>query len=916
MPITRNNERSEAIKLISYINAFLADKTWRIQSAGGETTIYDGKKHMFPDVILYGDSFQTQILQGWELKMPDVPINDEEFVKDAQRKAITLGLNSCFIWNFTCGVLYKRNADNSFSEIKRWNDTSFIRSRQDVDTFRSEWMRIIGSILEEINKYFVSGHFLPAELGNVISDTVLSEIIRRNKHFLADTLKKQGQKDVRIHARIQKWWEQVQTEYASDEVDAYVAYARVIIVNWSNRLLFAHVLKRFHDPAKEIEKLTYDSTPAHANELFCSISQTCDFHNVFVTMDDNEIIPDCMWHDLMELNEFLSSNAICYVNQTALQTVLEHTVSSGKRELIGQFTTPQILALILSKISMRDITAACIDPCCGTGSIAQAVLGNKLDHRIPLAAAYATTWASDKYSFPLQIASISMARVDSINQPIRIFQSNAFTLKPDQQINLVDPANGSSITCNLPLFGTIVSNLPFVPFEKIERDELKYIREIHTSVYRKTGIDLDDRTDLYQNLLFSFYPLLNRNGRLGVITSNSWLGTKAGRQFFDALCWYYDIDQVHISGKGRWFHNAQIVTTMLVLSKKEEICAPKEDCIIRFYVWKKALQDFDSTDINAIISDAILDECNHPDRLTLSAYKKSDIDMLLGMNVSINALFYKVNWLKDLKDIVCPITDYLEVTRGERRGWDTMFYPTGNHGIEAKYLKKVLKSSRQLDYLYATPDSDAFCCGDSILEMEQAGYTGALRWIRSFENAVNKKGKPLEKVLSRSNMYWYEMRDTSTADFVTGMNPDKRLFVAKFSEPTFVNQRLIAFKQINRSVDADVLHALLNSIIGMFYIEAIGFGRGLGALDINATNIRSMRMLNPVFLTEQNKKDILTAFLPLKMRKVLGTTEELEQPDRIHFDQTVLTAFGIRQYYDDIRDALLSMQYVRHAVKQ
>lgn len=32
--------------------------------------------------------------------MPDVPITDETFVKDAQRKARALHLDSCVIWNF------------------------------------------------------------------------------------------------------------------------------------------------------------------------------------------------------------------------------------------------------------------------------------------------------------------------------------------------------------------------------------------------------------------------------------------------------------------------------------------------------------------------------------------------------------------------------------------------------------------------------------------------------------------------------------------------------------------------------------------------------------------------------------------------------------------------------------------------
>ncbi len=916
MPLIRNNERSEAIKLISHLNTFLNNKTWRIVSVGGESSVSDGKKHMFPDVILYGDSFQTQILQGWELKMPDVPIDDDDFVKDAQRKAITLGLNSCFIWNFTCGILYERNDDDTFCEIKRWNDTSHIRSRQDVDLFRLDWLKAIESIIEDINSYFVSGRFRPADLGNVISDSVLCEIIRRNKHPLAEWLKNCGQKNVRIQVRIQNWWEQVKTEYASDETDAYAAYARIIIVNWSNRILFAHVIKRFHDPAKEIERLTYESTPIQVNKLFCSISQVCDFYNVFASIEYNEMMPDCMWHDLMELNEFLSSNAMYHVNQAALQAVLEHTVSSGKRELSGQFTTPEKLAIILAKMSMRDTTAPCIDPCCGTGSIAQAMLANKMNNHISIESAYATTWAADKFSFPLQIASISMARADSINQPIKMFQKNAFSLAPGQKITLVNPETGALLTCKLPQFDTIVSNLPFVPFEIIEEDELKYICDVHADVNRNTGICLDERTDIYQNLIFAFYSLLNNEGRLGVITSNSWLGTKTGRQFFEALCWYYHIEQVHISGKGRWFHNADIVTTILILSRKRRISKPIGESKTYFYIWKKELQDFGTADIEAIVHDAILNECNHPNQLALSVYKKSDIDELLDMRVSLNALFYNISWLKDLKNVICPITDYLCVTRGERRGWDKMFYPKAGHGIEMKYIRKVLKNSRQLDSLCAMPDSDAFCCSDSLSEMKKSGCNGALKWIHSFENAFNKTGEPLKEVLSRSNMYWYEMRDTATADFVTGMNPDKRLFIAKFDNPTFVNQRLIAFKQINQTVDANLLHALLNSIIGMFYIEAIGFGRGLGALDINATNIRSMMILNPALLKEQNKKDILTAFLPLKHRKILGTEEELKQQDRIHFDHIVLQAFGADRYYENIRAALLSMQQVRHTAKE
>ena len=56
--------------------------------------------------------------------------------------------------------------------------------------------------------------------------------------------------------------------------------------------------------------------------------------------------------------------------------------------------------------------------------------------------------------------------------------------------------------------------------------------------------------------------------------------------------------------------------------------------------------------------------------------------MLASLNISLNALFHNVLWLKDIAEQICPVTDYLQVTRGDRRGWDKMFYPGKGHVIE------------------------------------------------------------------------------------------------------------------------------------------------------------------------------------------------------------------------------------------
>ena len=74
--VVRRNERSWAIVIISEIRAMLLNRNLKIKSAGGESTLSVHKKSMFPDVLLYEDEAQNKILQGWELKMPDVLITD------------------------------------------------------------------------------------------------------------------------------------------------------------------------------------------------------------------------------------------------------------------------------------------------------------------------------------------------------------------------------------------------------------------------------------------------------------------------------------------------------------------------------------------------------------------------------------------------------------------------------------------------------------------------------------------------------------------------------------------------------------------------------------------------------------------------------------------------------------------------
>lgn len=230
-----------------------------------------------------------------------------------------------------------------------------------------------------------------------------------------------------------------------------------------------------------------------------------------------------------------------------------------------------------------------------------------------------------------------------------------------------------------------------------------------------------------------------------------------------------------------------------------------------------------------------------------------------------------------------------------------------------RFLKKVLINARHVISLVAAADRDAFCCGDSIEKLQDTKSFGAIDWIKKFENQVNGTGHPLPDVLKRTGQQWYELKDSEIAEIFTMMNPDKRLFFSKFETPSFINQRLIGLRHTDDYPDIELNHALLNSMFTMFYIEASGFGRGLGVLDINKTSIKNSFMLNPKLIDNESRNKIVNAFYKLKSRNIMNIEDELCDQTRIDFEHEVLQSYGLDEYFDDIKDSLISMQHTRHS---
>ncbi|MFP5339512.1 MAG: N-6 DNA methylase [Gammaproteobacteria bacterium] len=893
------NERSWAIDLIGHLKHLAARDNRSIKDAGGEQTVKTEGGSLFPDVLLFGDLATARILQGWELKMPDTSIDDAEFRMNAEIKARALGLDSFLLWNVSHAHLFVRDsATDAFRRTHAWSDLADIATRTAVVRNRARWEALAEAIFGYLNDLFDRGALQGRQFIDAYRSGGITALIMENAGQVAEALVEASQRDVTLRAEMILWWNRYRAEYSDGTMEQVLAQA--VISNWIGKILFGHILREKDIRAQRVAAISDETTPAEGLALFQQLSEDCNFWTIFSGSVGLETIPAGVWEQLKQFNRLLSDLRVGSVDQRQLSNVLEATVEVAVRKLRGQYSTPIELARLLVNLCIRNtVDDRVLDPCCGSGTIARAAMEQKLTSNVPPDRVAATVFAGDQDPQAVQIATFALAKPSLMNIPLRIYQRDAFTLNPTTEIDYRNPTSGTVFAEALGEFQAITSNLPFVAQEGRKQYGNALDRVVATM--GEEGERFTRRADVAAYLPFSLHPLLAEGGRLGVIITNAWLGTDWGDAFYNLLGRYYDLKCVVTSGAGRWFQNSEVVTNILVMEKKADPAQPSGE--IKFVVLTRPLEELAEHDAVEIAAAQIELGQTQNDTMTIRAVSTPDLALFRPLGLGGNAQFVDCDWVLSLP--LVPLKSLFTVRRGERRGMNRFFYPGAGHGIEPEYIKPLAKSPTDFRRLRCPAAKEAFSCSRTKDELAALGHTGALNWIRRFETPEN-----IDK-LQTSGLMWYEMRADALTDLVMFINYGDRLFVGRVDPPAFADQRLVRLEPIG-NVDIDLAHALLNSTIAMFIIEGMGFGRGLGALDLNKDRIEDfMHVLDPSRLDQAGIGSIKTAFAPLLQRDILNVADELEQADRQAFDDAVIAAFGLIVSRQRVYDALLSLVEIR-----
>ena len=884
-----SNERSEGSELISEMNKLFDKNNWGMRKAVGELSLKTqnakDKRNstLFPDVIIFKDEYKLLPLMGWELKMPDIPINDEEFISNARDKADRLGTGVFVLWNYQYVSIYIKTDQDEWPNIPTKifdNYSKVFVNRKSVSENQLVWKKQLEEVIIYLNKELLANKFSSAPIEFNISNYV-NTISDKLAPLTAAHYKIQS--DIKLKKYIDYWVKNEKAELSTiSEIDnedkSYLAFAKNIIIKWINRILFSHLLKDYHNGINNLLITFSDNEDIEELALLYNEEvEITDFYTILSVDKYETILPEEVISSINEFNIFLSSTDFSKAGLNFVSNVLEEIVDVSKRELMGLYTTPKNLAQLLVSLTIDKSEGEYADLAVGSGTISRAIIDyitkyNSLDY------AHNHVWSSDKYNYPLQIANLSITSPDSINKKNIVFQSDILDLNTNDIISIVNPMSGEKEDLEVPKFNYIISNLPFISSNnRTESEKLKISKFI-------SKYSIDKKSDLYQILILKYKELLDeKNGRIGVITSNSWFKTQKNyNSFYKTLSNYYDIEYIIYSNDGRWYNSAEVVSTIIIMKNK----LSKSNSPTKFISLNINPNSISYNEINEL-ADSIIFEDNNK-LFNLTEYEYNQVVDFINLGLSLEPLFDDINWISKIKSALISIDSIFESSRGVRSGSDKIFI-SDKQVVDREYSYPILKSlSKIKSYNIDNIEHYYFYTRDNLDTIKEKGN------LKTY-NYINSISKSPDAIKRKNKKYWYQAdQRPQFADFATSINPEKRFFWIMFNEQTVVNQRVTAFRlKETFKKDRTLMHALLNTSLSILMLMGSGFGRALGATDLTKDGISQSYILNPNLLSKKSKNEILIAWDSVKDKIVVNIDEQLKDLDWIYFNKLVYREFNL-----------------------
>jgi len=364
------------------------------------------------------------------------------------------------------------------------------------------------------------------------------------------------------------------------------------------KLMFYHVLRlKYENLSNKLSDISISG--AITPEVLKSILDSL-FRQAVVESGDFQVVFETDFVDSLELPKYATQkfvslfNFLREVNWRSLDydiigTIFEDMIYKQRRHLLGQyFTRPEVVDLILA-FSLKTV-GLLLDPCVGSGTFLVRAyqrlrnLDSKLFHSdlVPMlfgidvdknVAMLATINIYIRDPLTATVANPRISRMDFFSDKVRLYETIP-SLAPHGDLT----ETTDMFEFQLPQCSTIVANPPYTRQEEMasafysSQYKAKIVENAIQPVILADGRSLKQKWSTKASIYSYFlvkaaHQFLKENGRLGFITSNSWLDASFGEALKEYFLNHFKIVAIIESSVERWFEDADINTAILILEK-------------------------------------------------------------------------------------------------------------------------------------------------------------------------------------------------------------------------------------------------------------------------------------------------------------------------------------------------------------
>ncbi|SIR27961.1 N-6 DNA Methylase [Haladaptatus litoreus] len=643
------------------------------------------------------------------------------------------------------------------------------------------------------------------------------------------------------------------------------------------------------------------------------------------------------------LSDFVSSieeEPFSAIDTDAVGQLYQKLIPVEERKELGQFYTPDAIGRLLSRWAIRSPDDRFLDPASGSGAIAIEAykrldeLG-ELSHREILR----RITAVDINEFPLHLTALNLA-TRNVREPTTkrfayhadFFDLEPGTGRPNTEANEEESTTGDAIGT----FDATVANPPYVRQEFLypNRDHFReHLRRFEPSPrnYYDGGKAIDGRSDLYCYFLTNVTRFLREGARLAWVVPTKWMATDYGPSLRRFLYDQYKVEAV-VGFRNRLFEDA-LVDTVLLLMERTDDAAARENTQTKFVRLNERMDD---DDVLALIdrTEDVPDGSYMTIRggsayrtITISqSYLANNSEAKLQQYITAPTLYTAV--LEHENTVT--LSDIATITRGKKTGANPIFVldreTVHSHAIDDRFLRPAVKSVREVDgYEQTAPDaerwmldmdeyvsavaSDAEATAESAGEtrndpadnvtsaLQRDGYEGVLSYLRWAETHSARSNKSV-----KLNEPWFDMGrlDDNTAPIICPQAMDTHRFFARTDEKIVASNRFLLVRPT--TVDSALLLGLLNSSLSKIVIESHGRVTGGGAINLSSSDLRTLHVVDPDSLTDEQKETVRNGF---------ETLADGDERGRDDIDDVVASVLGFDLDVGEIREIARTLKLVR-----